>query len=559
MADDYDTIPLSPEEVKVLMAEQQGYEATPLTPGEIAALQAEAPPPPKGVDPGRWGAFWRNALAGFFKQGSDEAAGLVTLGAVDTSMPGVAWRDSSGTPQFLHTPQDVYRAGRDSERANLKAAQENRPGFSLAGSMAGDVASDAVINTLLGVPVASSTYQTAAGALSGLLGSDADLTGEKRTPESMQQAGAETALGGALGYAAPKVGTAIGKAAPVLLRKARGALEGAAVGMGRRVLQGGSDLAGARFKEVPADAILEAIRSGGILPLGTTQGAFKRLEALAKTRGAGYGALIQDLEEKGFSGPEVQPLVEALLARADEMAGETITSGAPSTVLRRAGERLDDVARGGKGMQGPPVETIPLTQAETIKRKAQEEAKYGLLSDTPVNEAKQEVASKVRQAIEDAIETQGVQFPEDSIERTLAESFVPEKQRLARTLAARNLAEKGTARLAGRNAVGLREAIMGSMLSGGGVATGADPLSSLVGGMGTAAALSMASRRLPSAGASTAYGLSRLAGGLANQPQALETAGTRAATSMARGMPQMEALADYLLEEKRKKDKGRKK
>lgn len=553
---EYETVPLSPEEVKALMAEQQGYTSQPLTPEEIAALKAEAPPsPPKGVDPGRWKAFWRNALAGFFKQGSDEAAGLITMGAVDTSMPGAAWRDASGTPRLLHTPQDVYRAGRDAERRDLQAAQENRPGWSMAGSMAGDIASDAVLKQL-GVPVTSSAYQTGMGALTGLLGSNAELTGEKRTPESEARAAQDTVLGGALGYVAPKVGTAIGKAAPVLLRKARSGLESAAIGMGRRVLQGGSDLAGARFKEVPADAILEAIRSGGILPFGTTQGAFKRLEELAKNRGAGYAGLLQDLQDLGFSGPEVQPLVDSLMSRADEMARTTITSGAPAGVLRKAGQKLENIARGGTGgerVMGAASETIPLDVAEAMKRTAQGEAKYGLLSDTPVNEAKQEVAAKVRKAIEDAIETQGAQFPEGSVERMQAEAFKPAKEQLSRTLAARNLAEKGNTRISGRNVVPLRESILGAMLAGGATAAGADPLTSLMQGAGTAAALTAAGRRLPSTGASAAYGLSRLAGGLANRPEALQTAGARAAASMGRGQNQLQALADYLLEDRKKK------
>lgn len=548
--EDIDALPPEVRQAMGLSAKPE----RPATPEEIAAAGVEVPPPPppKGVDPGRWSAFWRNALAGFFKQGSDEASGLITQAAVD---PGAGWRQPDGSVKYLKTANDVYRAGRDTERRNLENAREFRPGFSFAGNVAGDVASDAVLRAA-GVPVLSSAYQTASGAISGLLGGEAELTGDKRTPQDVARAGLETGIGAGLGYLVPKVAQGAGRVVGPLLRRARAGLEAGAVGLGRRVLQGGSDLAGARFREVPADAILEAIRSGAILPFGTTQGAFRRLERLGTQRGDAYGALLGDLEDLGFQGPNVQELADSLATRASELGRETITSGAPPAVLRRARDKLLNLARGGDDATraiGPATETLPLRQAEAVKRTAQSEANYGLLSDTPVNEAKQDVASRVRQAIEDSVEAQGRQFDESSIERTLAESFVPQKQQLARTLAARNLAEKGNTRVSGRNTVGLREALIGATLGGGGLAAGGDPVQSLVGGLGTAAALSLAGRRLPSTGASALYGLSRAAGAgaraAARNPTAAGLPVAKGASNLTR--EQLLALADYLTKEKK--------
>jgi hypothetical protein len=510
------------------------------SPEEIAAAGLEAPQP---VQPRLPPGFFKNLIqqygAGALKQGLDEAAGEIVQHAPGTS-----------------PTNETYRKARDAVRSDLAAGSTEYPVSSFLANVAGDVSSDALLKRA-GLPVLSTGYQAAAGGLSGLLGGEAELTSDKRTTGDVARAGIDAGVGATLGAVVPKVAQGAGRVMGPLLRKARAGLEAGAVGLGRRVLQGGSDLAGARFKEVPAEAILEALRSGAIVPMGTTGGAFKRLERMASERGAGYAALLQDLEDMGFKGPEVAPLVESLLSRADEMARNTITSGAPAGVLRRAGENLDDIARGGRNMAGPPVDSIPLTQADEIKRAAQSEAKYGLLSDTPVNESKKEVASQVRQAIEDAIETQGAQFPADSIERAQAEAFVPVKRQLARTIAARNLAEKGNTRVSGRNAVGLREALMGAMLSGGGVAAGGAPVESLIGGLGTAAALSMAGRRLPSTGASALYQGSKAARSLADaaarNPQTAGLPVAKGAADLSR--EQLSALIDYLEGPRRKKEK----
>lgn len=556
---------LTPEEIAALPPEVRAalpkQERT-ATPAELETARIFLPSTGADPDPaepqepvGRLQALRLGFGAGSMKQGMDEFGGLLAEKFGGSNLD---------TPE---RDKERYRQVRDQIRAEEAQASKERPVLSFLGNVGGDIASDAAVSILSGgaIPVTSQAYQVGSGLLSGLLGSDAELTSDKRTTGSMARAAVDTGIGGGLSYVVPKVANAAGRhlIAP-LLRRARSGLESGAIGLGRRVLQGGSDLAGARFKEVPAEAIWEALRSGAIVPFGTTEGAFKRLERAASERGAGYAALLQDLEDMGFKGPEVQQLADSLASRAEEMTRGTITSGAPAGVLRTAARKLENLARGATGTEptiGPMPETLPLSVAENIKRRAQEEAKYGLLSDTPVNEAKQEVAAQVREAIEDAVEKQGAQFPVGSEERELAEAFKPAKQQLARTLAARNLAEKGNTRVSGRNVVDLRSAIMASLLSGGTMAAGSDPLTGLATGIGTAAALSMANRRLPSTGASALYAASKGTRALAEQAARNPTAAglpvakgaaTLSREQMARllnwafGQPDSEGLAEAL-------------
>ncbi len=540
-----DTQQLTPDDVQKLLAAESGVETQKLTPQQVAEVTGEpppVPPPPEGVDPGLWRSILLQFGSGGLKQGLDEVAGEIVQHA-----PGTIGR--TGT----------YRKARDGVRAELDAAQENHPVPSFLANMAGDIGSDYVLSAF-GVPVTNTAYQTAVGGLSGLLGSKSELTTDKRTAADDVRAAVDTGTGAGLAYLAPKIGQGVARLGAPLLRKARAGLEGVAAYTGRRVLQGGSDMAAARFEEVPAEAILDAIRSGGILPFGTTNGALKRLEGKVADRAAIYDSIVKELEDMGFKGPEVAPLVDQLMKRAEEEAF-TVGSKAPARVVRGAAEELKNIARGGNALErvaGPEVSHLGLTEGELLKRRLQGEAKYGLLSDTPVNEAKKAVAHDVRQAVEESVEQQAAQFPADSAESTAAASFAPAKESLGRAIAARDLAKKGAARIAGRNAVGLREALMGTLMSGGLTAAGEDPVSSLVKGAGTAALLSVAKNRLPSAGASTAYWLGQGAKAgadtLSRHAPAVSAAGRFAGQYAGRNPATIQALTDWLAGSKPKSE-----
>ncbi len=147
---------------------------------------------PTSKDPGYLSTVGHNLLSGFFKGGSDELVGAITDARIDADKGDVAWRDEKGIPRLLRTEGDVYRAGRDAERRTLDAGSEHNPKTAFVSGMAGDMASDALLN-LVGVPVNSRPYQIATSALSGFLNSDADLTPDKATSGGLASAGLSAA------------------------------------------------------------------------------------------------------------------------------------------------------------------------------------------------------------------------------------------------------------------------------------------------------------------------------------------------------------------------------
>jgi hypothetical protein len=513
---DYVEEEITPEEAARLRAEASGYEETPITVEEAKALGANPPqappPPPQGVDPGLWRSILLQFGSGGLKQGLDEVAGEIVQHA-----PGTIGR--TGT----------YRKARDGVRAELDAAQENHPVPSFLANMAGDIGSDYVLSAF-GVPVTNTAYQTSVGGLSGLLGSKSELTSDKRTMQDDARAALDTGVGAGLAYALPKFGGALARSGVgrTIGAKFRQALEGVAANTGRRVLQSGTDIA-ARTEPLAADAVLQALDDNAIRYLGTTQGAYKRLEELAAQRGANYAGILKELEDMGFHGPEVEDLAQRIAERAQQEA-RTIGSKQPARVARAAEDDLRNLARGGDALtrvQGPQVAALPLTEAEALKRKLQDEARWGLLSDTPVNEVKKGLASDVRQSVEDAVEQQGTQYPVGSAERDVAESFVPAKRQLANTLAARDLAEVGTSRIAKRGGTNLKDLIVAGATSGG------SPAQLLL----NQAGMSLLRSRGPSTLAQASY---RLARGGANDTL---TAGARAATH---NPATIQALTDWL-------------
>lgn len=472
-------------------------------PAETAPIRAEAPSPgpqpvppapPMGpilggvpLNPEWWrsnlGAVGRQALSGFLKQGSDEAAGALAGAATDV-LPGARYRMLDGTERPVSGRGDIYRAVRDTERERLRIAEAQHPVTSFLANMAGDLGSDAVLRAL-GVPVTSNAYQAAVGGLSGLLGNDAELTGEGRTPASMASAGASTAVGAGLGALAPVVGRQAMRAAPGLAARARQALEDRAIAQGRRVLLSGADaLAG--NKELRADSVREALESDAIRMFGTTQDAYRNLEALVAEREIIYSDILNRLEAAGVQGPEAKAIADELMGRyqkaldvsgADESIPNIYKSEAEA-VQRRP--RPGFVMGEGGGTTGARGLALGLNQAEGIKRDLQDKARWERLRETGLDRAKQEASRVFRRAIEDTIEAAGEAAPPGSEVAQLAEEFLPVKQQLSRTLDARNAAERGATAAAKRRGFSLTDNIHGAAAA---AATG-NPFYAVAAGMG---------------------------------------------------------------------------
>jgi hypothetical protein len=549
------------------------------------ATSAESPPP--AADPGLARTLGRGFLQGFLKQGADEATGAI--GRLHDVGPGARYRMGDGTTRPVETKGDMYRAVREDEREIERGAREHWAAPAFVANMAGDLASDAALQ-YLGVPVTSTPYQVASGALSGFLGSDAELSTDTVEPGAAASAAGSTALGAGLGYVMPKVGTAVARALPGALARLRSGFESSALDKARKVLTAGSGQL-ARRKPVSDAAAREALDTGAIPIWGTTEGAFQRLKETAAIRGKTYADILEELQAAGVEGPRVEPLARRLAREGDDqwknsganksianvftseaeniravkpeiqntfqIVGEgpravtgprlpptpaaapvetavltpppsrkTPVSDLPETkVGRRPTEEKTEVvemlrvrgeggkylprdkrwAREGhtvieknplpadaggaapevrydappvappakplkKPIQGPTIESLPLAQAERIKRQLQKDAKYDKIQATGLDEAKQEVASMYREAIEQAVDEAGAAASPGSEVANLAERFVPTKRQLAATIEARDAAERGAGaaahRVGGAAGVNLFDVANASQASG---------------------------------------------------------------------------------------------
>lgn len=521
---------LTEEEIAALPADVRkamGLTATPErepTPEELATTGVTPPPPLKPREPiGRLRALGNSLLQGYFKGGADEASGAITSAVVDTEGGGAHWRQPDGSLKRLRSSGDAYRAGRDTRRRALAEGEERYPWMTGAADVVGDLASDLTLR-LAGLPgFGSAPYNAAAGALSGFLRTDADLT-DGISGEDVARTGVNTGAGAALGVVLPKVGE---KLAPWALRGISRFLQNRAVSQGTKALLSGTDVS--TLKEAPRpEAILEALRLPpeggvpGILPLGTAPGAYDRLKRLASGRGAVYGELLEALEREGVQGPEAEALAKELIDEGRFLDPNSGSNKAVPNLYKAEGENVITAARGGSDVLGPPARTLGLLQSENIKRTLQDQARWGLISDTPINDAKKDVARRVRQAIEGAVEDAGQSAPPGSPVAQMAEEFVPVKQRTGRTIEARDLAHIGasrsTRRRGGPNFLAAE-------------AMGSDNLAdALIKGGGW----SILSERLPSTFASTSYAGSRLAEALATPAMgnALGRAGGRQLTGV---------------------------
>jgi hypothetical protein len=479
-------------------------------------LADETPPPPANPkEPvGRLRALANAAFQGYAKGGGDELTGARLRSLVDPERGRTDYRMPDGTERQLRTSGDAYRAGRDKMRADLREGEERYPWMTTAADMAGDIASDATLR-LMGVPgVGSTPYNAAVGGLSGLLRTDADLS-DGASGEDLARTGVNTGAGAVLGAVLPKAGE---KVAPWAMRGLAKFLQNRAVSQGTKALLSGTDVS--TLKEAPRpEAILEALRlppDGGvpaILPLGTAPGAYERLRRMASGRGAIYGELLEALERAGVQGPEAEALAKELADEAAHRMPRTGSNKAVPNLYADEAANIRDVAPGTH---------LELTQAEDIKRALQEQARWGLISDTPINDAKKDVARRVRQAIEQAVEDAGQAAPPGSPIPQMADEFVPVKQRAGRTIEARDLAHIGasrsTRRRGGPNFLAAE-------------AMGSDNLAdALIKGGGW----SIISERLPSTFASGSYAGSRLADALATPAagNALGRAGGRQLTGV---------------------------
>lgn len=195
-----------------------------------------------------------------------------------------------------------------------------------------------------------------------------------------------------------------------------------------------------------------------------------------------------------------------------------------------AASGLRDAAEGGPARdalealyaQPAPSENLPLGVAENMRRGAQEaaQAEYERVGGhKAVGKAQMDIASRLKQSIEDAVEAQAHKAPEE------AAAFRPVKQRLSRVLDATKAAEKGMARVLRRGeGPSLKEVIKRAAPHGATALMGAHVggLPGALLGAGTAGVHALVDAVGPSTKTAAYYGLGR----------ALENMGTESGALM---------------------------
>ncbi len=317
------------------------------------------------------------------------------------------------------------------------------------------------------------------------------------------------ALMGAGGVGGGLTGVAAGVVAEAAQRLGGGELlRRLGIRKGRDVLQGGSDIAAPTRTPLSDDAVEEVLRSGDMG--GTTAETYQRIENRAGEVGAEYGRIVRELEERGVRGPEARQLADQLMERyRQEWVVAPANKAVPEAFANEAAN-MEAITGPPPGTEGPAHTSLGLSQAEGLKQRLQTQARYERLNNNATEEARQEIASIVRQANEDAIAAAAQRAGPGSEIAEIAADFIPTKQRLGRILEARTAAERGAVKAAAKpSGPGLPDLILG--------ATTGNPA--------TAYLTAMASRslrsRIPSMISRGAYGSSQgLASGAAGAEMA---------------------------------------
>ncbi|WP_242394858.1 hypothetical protein [Anaeromyxobacter oryzisoli] len=450
---------------------------------EVGALQPPELLPSHAV-PGVGETAIRHAANGAALGGAPHLRGLYAAGA--DAPPG-----ENGPMDPLTTAADVargiwrrfrgdksaearYQAAKKEENEALQRSMAAHPvvgfgaeiaGGAPLGGLAASVAPTIRGGGLLPRAANAALQGGAVGTVSGLV-----------SGEDAGEIGSRAGVGALTGSALPLAGAAWGAAKGALGRTLIPRLRDIAVAQGRKVLTGNTAPLATR-KPLSPEAVRVAYEEGAIGPFGTVEKAAEKLGASREAVGDQYGQIIDALAAKGVTGPKAQDLAAQLVAEATATEGRTLGSPTPG-LFRSTADELTSKPTDAAGYLG-------LAQAENMKRTLQQAARSEYVKEGPqslAGEAKTGIASRLRQAIEDAVSSQASKAPEE------AAAFEPVKERLSRIIEASNAANRGAARAANRQTHGLGAKVMAS----GALAHGGAPEAAV-----TLAASTAARNRLP--------------------------------------------------------------
>lgn len=365
---------------------------------------------------------------GFTMKNSDELyGGALAVGQTVANALGVEKHpESFGT---------LYKTARDKRRALLDTEKQANPITAKGADIAGSIAP-----ALLPGGLAIAGTRAGAAGMGGVMAA-ANSMGDQAEGVNLAKTAQDSAVGATLGRVGFDVGKLGGPLAAALREKA--------IEAGRKVLNGGRRALSVKAP-VSSEAVQEALDIGAIRPLSTTKATAERLGQASDAVGDQYSKIVAALEAKGITGPDAQALAQKIAAEGQAAGQQTLNTGVPR-VYESVADQLPTKAQGPLG----------LAQAESLKRSLQRKARYDNAvpgADYDVNGARQDVASMLREAVEETIAKQAY-GPEA---KAIAAQFVPTKNQYGRLAEATRTAERAAAQTANSGGPSLTDTITGA-------------------------------------------------------------------------------------------------
>lgn len=420
----------------------------------------EAPPASPAPREPRSGAVesaLRGGLQGLSLKFGDELSAVLEALTPQAVNRALGQEDIAGDGTF----RERYERARDWLRARNANAEASNPKTYLAGEVAGSALPLVTPAAVAAMPVrgASLGARVAQGAaVGGALGA---VTGAGNA-STLADVPGEAFRGGGVGLvggaALPAAGAAVSEGLAGLRSKAAEM----ALAQGRKALTGNAGTISVK-KLLSPEAVDAAYEVGAIRPGASVKGISERLGVAREAVGDEYGQIVRALEASGVEGPKASRLALWLSDEARQMV--QTANPVPGMFRDLASEVAAEPVAQATGR-------LPLSVAEMIKRNLQNAARSEYVkegSTSLAGEGKMVLASRLRQAVEDAIGAQASRAPAE------AASFVPVKQRLGALIEADTAASTAAARAARRSNIGLIPAIAasGGLASGGPAAAAA--------------------------------------------------------------------------------------
>lgn len=317
----------------------------------------------------------------------DEAIGAIEAGGQTLGVKGLGDREGNvgfTKPYWLDENKslgDAYREGRDKERAALSAQEAANPNLSTGAQLAGAIAGPGKL--VKGIP-----GMAAFGAGEALGRSEADLT-EGQVGDAALDTALGGLLGGATGYAAPKLIGGAGK----LVSKAGDALEPLATkaGAGLKKIAGrfAENATGATGKQMEnfAEGAGEDLLEKGLVRFGDdAEKIAERVGGYSDEAGQSIGNALKELDQRG-----VQIDVNKVIGQIEGKIKELSSAPGNERLIKQLTGEIDNLLLREQ-------DRIPVSMAEQAKRNFQSQVKW----NNPDVENK--AATTVSRAFKDSVE-----------------------------------------------------------------------------------------------------------------------------------------------------------